>query len=111
MRRNFMWRLCHAPRGGPAVIRAKRTGCSGCGQVEYVDRTGPAADLAQPVPDRFAGDRACCLGRLERAEAEREMRGQRGRVRAARAVSSAVGVALARDEVELLAVEEDVGGL
>src|SRR5215218_11119388 len=111
MRRNFMWRLCHAARGGPAVGRAKRTVRCGPGQVEYVNRAGTAADLAQPVPDCLAGDLAGGPCGLERAVPERQVGCERGRVRAAGAVGRAVGVTLPGDQVDLLAVEEDVGGL
>src|SRR5829696_4220222 len=111
MRRNFMWRLCHAARGRRAARRAKRPGSGGTGQVEYVDRAGAVADLAQAVPDGLAGDLAGGFGGLERAVAERQVGGERGRVRTPGAVGRAVGVAVTGDQVDLVAVEEDVGGL
>ena len=71
-------------RGGSGARSA-----AGTRQAKHVDGAGPGADVAQAVPHRLGRDplrRAC---RLERLEPEREVRGQRRRVRAARAVRGA----------------------
>src|ERR1700752_3826556 len=106
-----MWRLCHAARGGRTALRAKCLAIWASGQVEDVDRAGALADGPEPVPDRVAGDRAGGPRRLERAVAERQVGRQSGRVGAARSVRGAVCVALPRNQVDGLAVVEDVGGL
>ena len=81
------------------------------GQAQDVDRTRAAPDPAQAVANRAGRDRAGGAGRLERAVAERQVSGQRRGVGAAGAVRGAVGVPLARDQVDAVAVEQHVGGL
>ena len=87
---------------------AGRANSGAVSQPEHVDRPGPGAELAEAVAHRIRGDRAGGAGGLERRVAEREMGGERARVRAARSVGGAVGVARAADLLERVAVEEDV---
>src|SRR5262245_30353815 len=76
---------------------------------ENVHRSRPCADAAQAVGDRGRGNLAGPARSLQRRLTEGEA-GRQGRgVRAARAVGSAVGVALALDQHGLPAVEKDVG--
>ena len=77
-------------------------------QAEHVHRAGAVAEAAQPVADRLGRYPLGPSRRLERLEAERQVRGQRRRVRAARPVRGAVGMALAGDLDEPVAVEEEV---
>ena len=67
------------------------------GEAEDVDRPGAGADVAQASRDRLSGERARDARRLQRVVAERELRCEHRRVRAAGAVRRAVGVALALD--------------
>ena len=80
-------------------------------QADGVDRTGALADAAQTVPNGLGGDQLGLLGGLERIVASGEVGGQGRGVGAAGAVGGSLGVALAGELDELLAVEEDVDGL
>src|SRR3954463_2930468 len=80
-------------------------------QGEDVDRPGTLADPAKPVTNRLRGDEFRPSGGLQRREAESQVRGQRGRVRAAGSMSRTVRMALAGEPVQALAVEDDVLGL
>ena len=93
---------------GPSAAAA----VSGIRDAEHVDGSRPASDARaarrarppRPPPWRR-------LRRLERLEPAGQVGRERRRVRAPGPVRRAVGVALARDLLEPVAVEEDVGGL
>ena len=76
-----------------------------------VNRPRAPADVAQALSDRARGDFLRLSCSVERVVPVRQVRGERGRVRAAGAVRGAALVALARDLLEPVAVEEDVGRL
>src|SRR3954453_12453516 len=73
-----------------------------------IDGAGSAADVAQAVADGLGGDLSGSSGRFERCVAKGEGGGGGARVRAARAVGGAVRVAVALEQVDRRAVEEDV---
>src|ERR1700710_3139207 len=68
----------------------------------------PAADLVQAVADRFRGDLPRPPSRLQRLEPTSEKRRQRRRVSATGTVRGAVGMALAGNLDQPLAIEEEV---
>src|SRR3954447_9733399 len=103
MRRNFIVR-------GDYVKGARSSGDPDA-EPEGVDRPGAAADLAQAVPDRLRRDPLGLAGRRLEVLTERQAGGKGGRVRAAGAVRGAVGVPLARDLDERVAVVEHVDRL
>ena len=98
---------------GAIMAKAARRAADRCADVPgrrpaRRPRRARAARRARPRAATALGARA---RRLERVVAERQLRGERRRVRAARAVRGAVGVALAGDLDERVAVEEHVGRL
>ena len=105
-------RLCQGAqrRRAPAAVRAASRRL----RARPSTSTGPAPapSVAQAVADRVGGDAPWPRARAASSVvAEREPRGERRGVRAARAVRGAVGVALARELDDALAVEEHVGRL
>src|SRR5437762_12847412 len=82
-------------------------GVAAC-QPERVDWARSAPDFAQAGFHRLCGHRPSDPRGLERLVPPRKARGKRGGVRAARAMGGSLGVALARDAHETLAVEEQV---
>ena len=90
---------------------ASRASSGAPGQLEDVHRPGPRAEVAQPVADRLAGDPPGGPRGLERRVAEREVGGERRRVRAARAVRGAVRDGARRGSAHASPVEHDVGRL
>src|SRR5512132_1608850 len=80
-------------------------------EAEHVDRARARPDVAQAVPHRLRGDPLRRLGGTERVEAARELRSQGRRMRAARSMGGAAGMALAGQLDQPLTVEEDVDGL
>src|SRR4051794_2351948 len=115
MRRNFILAIMSRSEVRLVHLRGQLGTCRGLPgarrQIEDVHGTGAATDLPQPGAYRLTRDRPRRPGGLERAVAEREMRGERGRVRAPRAVRGAVGVADACEELDRAAVEEHVRDL
>src|SRR5947209_1207045 len=97
MRRNF-------------IVAASRIMSDGAPapEAEDVDRPGARPDLAQTVTDGVGGDLARQTRGLERLRAARELRGERGGMRAPRPVGGSAAVKLALDPHEAVAVEEDV---
>src|SRR5512133_1285159 len=97
----------------PPETRARQLDApsAGASDPERVHRARAGAELAQPVADRLGGDAlGLARGGLE-VVAPREARGERRRVRAARAVGRAVGIARAGELVRARAVEDHVDGL
>ena len=94
-----------------AARRRPRALSGGARQPEDVDGPGAGPDRAQAVADGLRGDAlGLARGGLE-VVAERQPRGQRRGVRAARAVRGAVGVARPGELDHALAVEDDVDRL
>src|SRR4051812_28126952 len=99
--------LMSRPRARPREPETKpSTGLAP--EPEDVDRARTLPQLAQPIPDGPRRDRPRMARRRQRRVPQRQPRGERRRVRAARAVRRPVEVALARQLGQRRPVEEQV---
>src|SRR4051812_14744157 len=89
----------------------REPGARTLGQGEDIDRTRPRSEAPNPVTNCLLGDAFRRARGVQRRVAERQMRRQRRRVRAAGPVRRAVRIPLPRDGLEVVAVVEDVDRL
>src|SRR3954469_10636408 len=94
-----------------AERRVRAPSATRAGQAEDVGRAGAGPDRAEAVADGLRGDAFGLPSRGFEVVAERQPRGQRRGVRAARSVRRAVGVARPGQLHDALAVEDDVDRL
>src|SRR2546430_772347 len=120
MRRNLISEpLSEERQYSRATARARRimsnalrpsgtAGRSAPGQPERVDRARPASDSPQTGSHGLRGDRPSDPCGLEGIVPPGEARGNRGGVRTARSMGGPLGMALARDGHQPVAIEEQV---